>query len=235
MARFVRLALGVGAISASLVAVASATSVHYLKTTTFAGYEFSSTKVASASARFTIPTISCSPTNSGVGPGAFVITTKRVGRSTVSYINGAGLIVSCENNLATYQLATAVAGNERNAAIVEPGDVIFVQVHVSSRATSVAIKDLTANQSETQSGAGAKPSYVSIGTAGIEQAGVQFGVDNFSTVRFTNVVINGRTLAWWKPFAVERYRVESHKQVIQIRPSAIARGGESFTLSFIHD
>ena len=64
--------------------------------------------------------------------------------------------------------------------------------------------------------------------------GVQFGVDRFSTVAFSDIVINSHTLAWWKPFAVERYRVESHRQVIQIRPSAIARSGTSFTLSFVH-
>jgi hypothetical protein len=98
----------------------------------------------------------------------------------------------------------------------------------------VVIKDLTSNQTQTQTGAGAKPSYVSIGTAAIQQNGAQFGVDRFSTVPFTDVVINGRALAWWKPLAVERYRVEAHKQVIEIRPSAIARGGESFTLRYVH-
>jgi len=235
MARALRIVLGVGAISATLAAVASATTVHYQKTTSFAGYDFNSTKVATASARFTIPTITCSPKNSGVGPGAFVITTRRTSKGLLSYLNGAGLIVACQGNAASYQLATAVAGNENNSAtVIKPGDVILVQVHVGSRQTSVLIKDLTTNQTETQSGGGAKPAYVSIGTAGIEQNGVQFGVDKFSTVTFTDVIINGHSLAWWKPMAVERYRVESRKQVIQIRPSAIAHGGESFTLSFVH-
>ena len=234
MARLTRLALGVGALTVTLAAVASATSVHYQKTTSFAGYDFNSSKVATAGARFTIPTITCSAKSSGVGPGAFVITTAHTSRGYFSYLNGAGLIVACQNNVATYQLATEVAGSENNTAIVMPGDVISVQVHVGSRRTSVVINDLTSHQTATQSGAGAKPSYVSIGTAAIQQNGAQFGVDAFSTVKFTDVVINGRTLAWWKPFAVERYRVESHKQVIEIRPSAIAHGGESFALSYVH-
>lgn len=34
--------------------------------------------------------------------------------------------------------------------------------------------------------------------------------------------------------AVERYRVESRGQVIKVRPSAIAHGGESLPLSFVH-
>jgi len=235
MARLMRIALGVGVMTATVAGVASATAVHYLKTTSFAGYEFSSSKVATASARFTIPTITCSARNSGVGPGAFVITTAHTSKGYFSYLNGAGLIVACQNNVATYQLATAVAGNEQNSPdIVKPGDVIYVQVHVGKRQTSVVIKDLTTNQTETQTGGGAKPSYVSIGTAAIQQNGTQFGVDTFSTVAFTDVVINGHTLAWWKPFAVERYRVESRKHVIEIRPSAIAHRGESFTLNFVH-
>jgi hypothetical protein len=234
MTRAVRIALGVGAMSVSLAAVASAATVHYQKTTSFAGYDFSSTRVATASARFTIPTITCSPKNSGVGPGAFVITTRRTSTGLVSYLNGAGLIVACQGNSPSYQLATAVAGKENNSATVKPGDVILVQVHMGSHQTSVLTKDLTTNQTATQSGGGAKPAYVSIGTAGVEQNGVQFGVDKFSTVTFTDVIINGHPLAWWKPAAVERYRVESRTQVIQIRPSAIAHGGESFTLSFVH-
>jgi len=228
MARLMRVALGAGVLTVTLASVASGTSVRYQKTTSFAGYDFSSSKVATASARFTIPTITCSVKNSGVGPGAFVITTAHTPTGYFSYLNGAGLIVACQNNVATYQLATEVAGSEHNTAIVMPGDVISVQVHVGSRRTSVVINDLTSHQTAIQSGAGAKPSYVSIGTAAIQQNGA------FSTVKFTHVVINGRTLAWWKPFAVERYRVESHKQVIEIRPSAIAHGGESFTLSYVH-
>jgi len=234
MARLMRVALGVGALTVTVAAVASATSVHYQKTTSFAGYDFNSTKVADATARFTIPTITCSAKNSGVGPGAFVITSAHTSRGYFSYLNGAGLIVACQNNVATYQLATEVAGSENNTAIVTPGDVIYVHVHVGTRQTSVVVNDLTSHQTATQAGAGAKPSYVSIGTAGIQQNGAQFGVDAFSTVKFTDVVINGRTLARWKPFAVERYRVESRKQVIEIRPSAIAHGGESFTLSYVH-
>ncbi len=151
-----------------------------------------------------------------------------------SYLDGAGLIVACQHNVATYRLATEVAGSENNTAIVTPGDVIYVLVHVGSRKSSVVVTDLTSHQTATQAGAGSKPSYVSIGTAAIRQSGAQFGVDAFSRVKFTDVVINGRTLARWKPFAVERYRVESHKQVIEIRPSAIAHGGESFTLSDVH-
>lgn len=235
MARYVRFGIGALAIGASAVAVASAAGVHYLKTTSFAGYEFSSSKVASVSARFTIPTITCSPQSSGVGPGAFVITSRRVGRVTEEYLNGAGLIVACQNNIPSYRLATAVAGSEMNSSVtIRPGDVVRVQVHVSAHATSVTVTDLTLNQSQPQSGPGAKPSYVSVGTAAIAQGGVQLGVDRFSTVAFSDVVINGHTLAWWKPYAVERYRVEARKQVIQIRPSAIARGGESFTLGFVH-
>jgi hypothetical protein len=109
-----------------------------------------------------------------------------------------------------------------------------VLARVGSRKSSVVVTDLTWHPTATQAGAGSRPSYVSIRAAAIRQSGVQFGVDAFSRVKFTDVVISGRTLAWWKPFALERYRVESHKQVIEIRPSAIAHGGEPFTLGYVH-
>jgi len=229
MSRVIRIGIGAGAIAATVAVVgaASAAGLVYQKTKDFAGYDFNSSKVTTASARFSIPAVTCSGGNSGVGPGLFVVTTR-------SALTGAGLIVACEGSVVRYEMATSVNGSEENTVLVKPKDVVFVQVHLSTKGSSVVIRDLTANASHSQSGKGARSSYVSIGAAAILFVKTQVGVDRFTPVTFTNVVIQGKALSWWKPYAVERYRGSAAHPIVQIRPGKLSHGGESFTLSFIH-
>ena len=229
MSRVIRLCIGVGVIAATVAVVgaAPAAGLVYQKTKDFAGYEFNSSKVTTASARFVIPTVTCSGGNSGIGPGLFVVTTKRM-------LVGAGLIVSCQGALVRYQMATDIGSNEQSGAIVEPEDVVFVQVHLSSRGSSVVIRDITANASHGQSGKGGRSSYVAVGDAAILNYQVQLGVDRFTPVTFTNVVIQGKALARWHPYAIERYRGSASHPIVQIRPGKLSHAGQSFKLSFIH-
>ena len=80
----IRLRIAVGAVAAGVAVVGAATGLVYQKTNDFAGYEFNSAKVTSASAHFLIPTVTCAGGNSGVGPGLFLVTTKHV-------LTGAGI------------------------------------------------------------------------------------------------------------------------------------------------
>lgn len=229
MSRVIRLGIGVGVMAATVAVVgaASAAGLVYQKTKDFAGYEFNSSKVTTASARFVIPTVTCSGGNSGIGPGLFVVTTKRM-------LVGAGLIVSCQGSLVRYQMATDIGSSEQSGALVEPEDVVFVYVHLSSRGSSVAIRDITANASHSQSGKGGRSSCVAVGDAAILNNQVQLGVDRFTPVTFTNVVIQGKALARWHSYAIERYRGSASHPTIQIRPGKLSHAGQSFTLSFIY-
>jgi hypothetical protein len=239
MSRGIRLGLGIAATVASVAAVTvvAAAGIAYQKTTSFAGYDFFSSKVTVVSARFTVPKVRCKSDLSGVGPGAFVVDDfKGVIKGKVTTetgLTGSGLIVACLHNVPSYQLATAVNGSEINSAFVKAGHDILVEVHVTAKSSSVAIRDLSATLKETQTGKGATSSYVSIGTAAILVGKQQVGIDQFTPVTFTDVSVQGRSLSWWKPYAVERYRVADHKQVIQIRPGAITHAGQSFTLGFV--
>ena len=232
MSRVIRLGIGAGIVAATIAVVGAATAARlvYQKTTDFAGYEFNASKVTTTSARFTVPTVTCSGGNSGIGPGLFVVTTKRV-------LVGAGLIVSCRGSVVRYQMATAIGnGNsdEQAGALVEPEDVIFVQVHLSGRASSVTIRDLTANASHSQSGTGGRSSYVAVGDAAITLNQLRVGVDRFTPVTFTKVMVQGKALARWRPYAVERYRGSASHPIVQIRPGGLSHAGESFTLGFVH-
>jgi hypothetical protein len=232
MSRVIRLGIGAGMVAATIAVVGAATAARlvYQKTTDFAGYEFNASKVTTASARFTVPTVTCSGGNSGIGPGLFVVTTKRM-------LVGAGLIVSCRGSVVRYQVATAIGnGNkdEQAGALVEPEDVIFVQVHLAGKASSVTIRDLTANASHSQSGMGGRSSYVAVGDAAITLNQLRVGVDRFTPVTFTKVMIQGKALARWRPYAVERYRGSASHPIVQIRPGKLSHAGESFTLSFVH-
>jgi Peptidase A4 family len=229
VSRAIRLGIGASIIAATIAVVGatSAAGLAYQKTKDFAGYEFNSSKVPTASARFTVPTVTCSGGNSGIGPGLFVVTTKRM-------LVGAGLIVSCQGAVVRYQMVTAIGGNEQPGAVVEPEDVVFVQVHVSGKGSSVTIRDLTANASHSQSGTGGRSSYVAVGDAAVLSYQVQLGVDRFTPVTFTNVVIQGKALARWRPYAVERYRGSASHPIVQIRPGKLSHAGESFPLSFVH-
>ena len=239
MSRGMRLGLSAGVAVAGVVAVTAAVAagVVYQKTTDFAGYDFSSAKVTVISARFTVPTVTCKGNLSGVGPGAFIVDDfKVVVKGVVKKeegLTGSGLIVACLHGGPTYQLATAVNGSEINSAYVKAGHVILVEVHVTAKASSVTIRDLSSTLKESQTGKGGQTSYVSIGTAAILVGKVQVGIDKFTPVTFTDVSVQDRPLSRWKPYAVERYRGTLAHPVIQIRPGALSHGGESFTLNYV--
>ncbi len=226
MARGTRRGLIAGGVLVSAAAASIATGTVYQKSPNFAGYDFNSSTVTSASARFSIPTETCAGTRSGVGPGVFIVTTK-------NQLTGAGLIVACTPS-ETYQVATVVNGLEQNSISVRPKDVVFVQVHISSKGSSVTIHDLTIHRSSTQAGKGARSRYVSIGMAAVLFADVRVGVDKFTPVTFTNVVVQGTALSRWKPYAVERYRGPASHPIVEIRPGRLSPDGESFTLSYVH-
>ena len=63
---------------------------------------------------------------------------------------------------------------------------------------------------------------------------MRVGVDRFTLVTFTKVMIQGKALARWRPYAVERYRGSASHPSVQIRPGKLSHAGESFTLGFVH-
>jgi hypothetical protein len=229
MGRVIRSGLAVGAVAASvaLAGAATAAGIAYQKTTDFAGYAFYSAKVTSASARFPIPTVTCTGGKSGVGRGLFVVTSKHA-------LMGAGIAVACRPT-PTYSLITVINNVQRIMPLaVTPGDVLAAQIRMTTATTVIAVKDIRTNIVGRRIGAGGRSSYVSIGTAAIVIGSAQVGVDRFTPVTFTGVVVQGKALGRWGPAAVERYRGRPANRIVEIRPGGLSHGGEAFTLRFVH-
>jgi len=228
MARVIRRGLAVGAVAAGLAAAAGAAGVAYQKTADFAGYAFYATKVTTASAHFPIPRVTCAGDNSGVGPGLFLVTTKHA-------LTGAGIAVACQHFTPTYELITVINNVQRAMPLsVRPTDVLAAQIRMTGTSTVITVRDLRTNIVGRRVGAGARSSYVSIGTAAILIGSVQVGVDRFTPVTFANVVVQGNALSRWKPVAIERYRGSKTHPIVEIRPGGLSHGGEAFTLDFVH-
>jgi len=230
MGRVIRRGLAVVAVATgvALAAAATAAGIAYQTTSDFAGYAFYAAKVTSASARFTIPTVTCNGVDSGVGPGLFVVTTKHA-------LTGAGIAVVCQRRSPTYELITVINNVQRIMPLsVKPTDVLAAQIHMTTAATVISVRDSRTNIVGRRVGAGGRSSYVSIGTAAILFGSVPVGVDQFTPVTFADVVVQAKALSRWRPVAVERYRGRKAHPIIEIRPGRLSHGGKAFTLSFVH-
>ena len=228
MARVIRRGLAAGAVAAGVAVAAAATGIAYQQTTDFAGYAFYASNVTRASAHFRIPTVTCAGGKSGVGPGLFLVTTKHA-------LTGAGIAVACQNFTPTYELITVVNNVQRAMPLsVRPGDVLAAQIQMTGASTVITVRDLRTDIVGRRAGAGARSSYVSIGTAAILIGSVQVGVDRFTPVTFANVVVQGKALSRWKPVAIERYRGSKTHPIVEIRPGRLSQGGDAFTLGFVH-
>ncbi len=230
MVGVIRVGLASAAVVAGVALAGAATGagIAYQRTPDFAGYSFYAARVTTASARFTIPRVTCAGADSGVGPGLFVVTTRHA-------LTGAGIAVACEGSAPTYELITALNNVQRIMPLsVRPTDVLAAQIQMTGTSTVITVKDIRTNIVGRRAGAGARSSYVSIGTAAILIGTVQVGVDRFTPVSFAGVVVQGKALSRWKPEAVERYRGPKSHPIIEIRPGRISARGEDFTLSFVH-
>lgn len=228
MPHLIRLGLGAGAVVAS-VAVVSASAAGYQKTPSFAGYAFDASKITSVTARFTVPKVTCRAASSGIGPGLFIVTTH-------GQLTGVGVVVACVHAAPRYTLVSVVDSRQKaSPLVVRSGDVLVAQLRLSTTLSVITVRDLRTNIVGRRAGPGGRSDYVSIGSAGILNAkNLRLGVDPFTTITFSTVLVQGRALGRWHPVAVERYRGPASRPIIQIRPGRIVRGGEAFTLNFVH-
>lgn len=234
MARRTGIGLAVVAAAASVIFAASASAVTYEHDPESAGYFVRSTKITSISGRFTIPTITCTGNATGVGPGIFATDTYKKGRITYAGLVGAGIITACQSGQPTYQIATVISPKEENTAYPMPGDLMFVQIHLSTKGASITIKDLTRpTLHETQSGTGGVSSGVTVGTASVSQNNVLLGIHKFTPMVFTDSLVNGRSLAWWKAAPVEMWGPPKHPTHLEIKPTPLTDHGEAFKMNFV--
>jgi hypothetical protein len=238
MRRSLRAAVGVGVVMvAALLAPSGITRprpIVYTTSTVIAGYEVVATRLTTISGQFTIPTLVCGASTSGIGPGVFVTGSFGNPKHPTSGFSGAGTLATCTGGAPTFTIGTIVNSVEKHSVTVKSGDRLSVAVLETPHRTTVTVRDLTSGAGASDTGAGGKLISALAGSAGISVNHVAVGVDRFTPVQFSRVLIQGRSLLSWNPFAIERVRGAGKHQVVQIRPAAINHTRMGFILSFVH-
>ncbi len=190
-----------------------------------AGYQATPTGgLASASVTFTVPTVSCTPTD--IADGAFVQT----GVYTDTSRTYALIEAVCTQSSPKYYylLGTRSGGVQQPAAA---GDVVVASLFQSGTSTWAEIHDLTngqywlddnsVNQGDT---------VVDIGT--YSEDFVDFPVPTFSKIKFTNATVNGDYLAFDSP--TEYNTLNGGDLLIKAGALTTSATGSSFSDTFKH-
>jgi hypothetical protein len=185
-----------------------------------AGYQVTPTGgLASASATFTVPAVSCTAADIANGAeewtGAYAFVYAYCTESGPAY---------------GYQLATESGDNVETGAA--PGDVVVTSLFQSGGATWAEIHDLTngmywyANNSANQG-----DTVVDIGTFNNDQYGSP--VPTFKKIKFTNTTVNGDYLGFDNPAQVDAVNGDG-RVLIQTGNLTTSGTGSSFSVTFKH-
>jgi hypothetical protein len=190
-----------------------------------AGYQVTPTGgLASASATFTVPAVSC--TAADIANGAEEWT----GVYTDTFNTYAFVYAYCTESGPAYgyQLATESGDNVETGAA--PGDVVVTSLFQSGGATWAEIHDLTngmywyddntVNQGDT---------VVDIGTDNLVGAGLS--IPTFKKIKFTNTTVNGDYLGFDSPTQFNAVNGDN-RVVIQTGNLTTSTTGSSFTVTF---
>lgn len=212
----------------------------------FAGYVPTSAEVK-AHTTFTVPTATCAAGTTAVAPGVYINDT-----GSPDYL-GAEVAIRCTpvspTPTPTY---TAIAYGKSGAAVcppsqvtVAPGDRVSITVSVGGTAT---VDDLTTSTSASISGClvGAGPPYVGMCSspaltgpaAGLPDWCDAIGgatpicVPTYSTLRFDDVLVNGKPIGSLKPAALRVHMAA--KPTRQITTGVLRSSGRAFRTTFVH-
>lgn len=176
--------------------------------------------------QLTVPTLTCSTTQAGIAPGAYLT-------STTSTTGGA-LFIACSGGSPVYQ-AVATVNNTRSVLsklTVAPGDDLMITVSVDAAATTVAVKDATKATRQSVSGAGSAPTQLFVGDAAVPASGGNLlAVPPFGTIRFRTTTLNLVDLGSTSPAAVNMVNSAS---VVQIVTHKLSATGAAFNTTFAH-
>jgi hypothetical protein len=223
-ARLVAFAVVVTAFAFGPGGVASAASNPH--SPSFAGYAVDVVP-KTATVTFTIPALTCTPTNEGIVPSlAFT-------NFTTNTFTSAGMYVQCFNG--AVDDGALIEINNRFSSLsqnVNAGDTIRLTIKVSAKLTSVAIADLTNNSSvqSVVSGPGGGGSFtgVSVGDSKIGSPGEP--VAPFTTLAFKMLKVNGAPMGAGGTLSpTDMYDAST----LQIRTGALGPTGTHFTTTFV--
>jgi hypothetical protein len=218
----------VGAIAVGLApGVASASPSPTSNTsTTNAGYSFAVASSSAVTATFKVPTLTCTPTVTGIGP--YVSLENNASRYSYPW-----LLAECVNSTPVYLGNLTLNGN--NSVLGNPvaaGDLIHLSVSMTSKATKITFADATTGVSGSETGPGATATFGFVGVGPIyDSTDTLEGVPAFGHLAFSGVKVGGQTLASTTPVSYNRVTTTS---VVQVTTSSIGASGTSFGLTFNH-
>ena len=190
--------------------------------TTFGGWVFTPPGVTSVVSEFKLPSLTCTSTLAGVGPGTFMLT----GTSTSSNFNGAAVLMECNGGTPTAQaqvIVDGVATGATNTLFV--GDLMRGTVSTSATTTTATIQDVTAGHTFTltKSGAGAASlEELLMDDSLVSSTGSPLPVATFGKIPFGGIV-GGKPLGSVTPR--EAFNMETSTSVVQILTSGL--GGKN--------
>jgi hypothetical protein len=143
--------------------------------------------------------------------------------------------VKCESGKPVYFPALILNGvwTPYRSSPFAAGDDIDLSASVTTTATTVTVKDVTKNITQTLTGAGASPRRAWIGDLGYySNKGVLLGVPNFGKLKFYHCQIDGTTLQSWNP---QQWQRVNAKGVVQIATGPFSPpGGLAFATYYKH-
>jgi hypothetical protein len=191
-----------------------------------------SPNVSSASATFTIPTITCNNPSDykGVFPGIWIYD------STGNLVHQVDVNLYCESGIVHYTGVVCIAGSSQGCVTsltVSPGDRMVATFSESAFHTQGQLYDLTTHTHESIYDGTPAPTddyTVFIGAAGP----VPFGhthVPMFDHINFTKCQVDGYYLFEYVSSQIESLKSASY---LQVRASALHGDGDAFTATFAH-
>ena len=197
---------------------------------TFAGYQTAvrAGSATVATATFTVPTLTCTTADRAIAADVGVLVNNY---KTASL---AGVITGCANGTAVYYPSVVVNGTETDYTTtpIAAGDVITVTTKVSVNRTRVQVTDVTTGVTQKIIGAGARASAAFIGNDALfTSSGALLHVPDFGKVTFKRCLIDGKTLASWRPQTYPRVNSIGR---LQISTGGLWPSGTAFSTHFQH-
>lgn len=200
--------------------------------TSFAGWAFIPKTATSVTALFTVPTLSCTSTHSGIAPGAFV----DAGSPSAVKFDAAQVVMECVNGQPVMRPAVEVNSvSNTSSAAVYPGDVIKVVVLTSATETVAKVVDMTSGHAfhfgKTGASEPALEEYL-IDNSVLARDGNSLPVVDFGMLAFRSAQISGAPIGSVTPSGA--YDLDSRKQVLEIQTGPINKAGYAFTTTFVN-
>lgn len=179
--------------------------------TSFGGWVFTPSGATSATATFKIPSLTCSSTTTGVGPGTFMET----GSTSAPNFNGAGVLLECSGGSPAAEALDIVDGvYSVSSSPLFVGDLMKATVTTSATKTVATIRDLTHKFVLTKSGAGAASVEEFLMDDSLTSSGTQLPLADFGKIHFGAGAISGTALGSVTPQT--KVNMETSAKVLQI-------------------